>query len=428
MTSTRHRYCRCGVRLARDNTGDRCSPCASHGRQQPGAAPEVPADFWNEAVLDQALQDRHMGRVIRAWRTHPYHGRQPISQDQAASWVGMSQAQLSRIENGPPVVHLDRLAQWAAVLHIPEDRLWFALPAASGKLDEKEGTVNRRQFFTSTAATAASGFLYDPSMPGQPIGDHEAVEWLAWHLWQNRKDELHSSQVSQPVAHRLNTHPHVVRTAGGAYRFTDPALTDVLVAHRVFGDIAQGSGHLLATAQTSHATDLTISALAADNEGARRGLTAWMRSGATAVLRVNSAGILAKIGAADLGDAAISAIRSDQDARHLYVTAVASRVLELPWERAADLTGETNTHAAVWTLGEGDDTKAWASRRLADELTNNRDAAARWCSAVLLANCVDAKDTGMRSALMLAVKNEPCRENLRAYAAVLAGATPLAIG
>ncbi|WP_428964595.1 helix-turn-helix domain-containing protein [Micromonospora fluostatini] len=430
MTSTHQtRYCRCGARLARDNTGGRCSPCSSHGRQHPGVVvPEVPADFWNEVVLAQALQDRHMGRVIRAWRTHPYHGRQSISQDQAASWVGMSQAQLSRIENGPPVVHLDRLAQWAAVLHIPEGRLWFALPAASGELGEKEGTVNRRQFFASTASAAASGFLYGPSMPAPPIGDHEAVEWLAWHLWQNRKDELDSSQISQSIANRLNAHPHVMRTAGGAYRFTDPALTDVLVAHRVFGDIAQGSGHLLATAQTSHATDLTISALAAESEGARRGLTAWMRSGATAVLRVNSAGILAKIGAADLGDAAISAIRSDQDARHLYVTAVASRVLELPWERAAHLSGATNTQAVGRTLGEGDETKDWASLRLADELTNNRDAAARWCSAVLLANYVDAENMRMRSALMLAVKDEPCRENLRAYAAVLAGTTPLSNG
>ncbi|NIL43480.1 helix-turn-helix transcriptional regulator [Salinispora arenicola] len=429
MTSTRQtRYCRCGARLARDNTGGRCSPCSSHDRQHPESAPKVPADFWNEVVLARALQNRHMGRVIRAWRTHPYHGRHPISQDQAASWVGMSQAQLSRIENGPPVVHLDRLAQWAAVLHIPEDRLWFALPAANEELDEKEGTVNRRQFLSSTAATAASGFLYDPSIPAQPIGDHEAVDWLAWHLWQNRKDELDPSRIPQPISHRLNAHPHVLRTAGGAYRFTDPALTDVLVAHRVFGDIAQSSGHLLATAQTSHATDLTISALAAENEQARRGLTAWMRSGATAVLRVNSAGILAKVGAADLSDAAISAIRSDRDARHLYVTAVASRVLELPWGRAADLSGATNTHAADWTLGEGDGTKAWASRRLADELANNRDAAARWCSAVLLATCIDVEDTRMRSALMLAVKNEPCRENLRAYAAVLAGATPLKIG
>nr|WP_245714790.1 hypothetical protein [Micromonospora inyonensis] len=339
----------------------------------------------------------------------------------------MSQAQLSRVENGPPLVHLDRLVQWATLLRIPENRLWFALPATSGELDEKEREVNRRQFFASTAATAASGFLCDQSVSARLMGDHEAVEWLAWQLWQHRTNELNPSQIPQSISLRLNTHPHVMRNASGSYRFTDPALTDVLVAHRVFGDIAQGSGHLLATAQTSHATDLTISALAADSEGARRGLTAWMRTGATAVLRVNSAGILAKVGAAGLGDAAISAIRSDQDARHLYLTAVASRVLELPWERAAHLSGVT-TQAAGRILGESNHPREWVSQRLTAELENGRDAAARWCSAVLLASCIDVEDTRTRSALMSAVQHEECRENLRAYAAVLAGITPLAIG
>ncbi|MEW2382685.1 helix-turn-helix transcriptional regulator [Micromonospora sp. NPDC047707] len=429
MTATHQtRYCRCGARLARDNTSGRCSPCSSYRRQHPEAAPEVPDDFWDEVVLSDALRSRHMGRIIRAWRTHPYHGRHPISQDQAASWVGMSQAQLSRIENGPPMVHLDRLVEWAAALRVPAARLWFAMPADISKPDEKENKVNRRQFFTSTAVAATSGFLYDQSTPELFIGDREAVEWFAWHLWQHRKDELDPSHIPRPIALRLGRHPHIMRTTDGTFRFTDPALTDVLVAHRVFGDIAQGSGNLLATAQTSHATDLTISALAADNEGARRGLAAWMRGGATAVLRVNSAGILAKVGTSELGDAAICAIRSDQDARHLYLTAVASRVLELPWERAAHLATGTETQATTWTPGASDGMEGRASRRLAVELANTRDASARWCSAVLLANCFDIEDASARSALMSAVEVETCRENLRAYAAVLAGVTPLEIG
>src|SRR6266545_7385913 len=123
MTAThKARYCRCGARLARDNTGTRCAPCVAHERDQLYAAPEIPADFWDEVVLSEALQSRHMGRVIRAWRTHPFHGRRPIPQDRVASWVGLTQAQLSRIENGPAIAHLDRLTQWAEVLRIPADR------------------------------------------------------------------------------------------------------------------------------------------------------------------------------------------------------------------------------------------------------------------------------------------------------------------
>lgn len=76
-----------------------------------------------------ALDSRAMGKVIRAYRLHPAHGRRPLPQDLVATWVGITQAQLSRIENGPPIVHLDRLIQWALVLGVPESRLWFRLPA-----------------------------------------------------------------------------------------------------------------------------------------------------------------------------------------------------------------------------------------------------------------------------------------------------------
>src|SRR5262249_27072604 len=70
----------------------------------------------------------HMGQVIRAYRCHPYHGRQPLPQEVVASWVGIAQAQLSRIEHGPAIVHLDRLIHWARTLRIPACYLWFKLP------------------------------------------------------------------------------------------------------------------------------------------------------------------------------------------------------------------------------------------------------------------------------------------------------------
>ncbi|WP_343444544.1 helix-turn-helix transcriptional regulator [Micromonospora schwarzwaldensis] len=66
--------------------------------------------------------------MIRAYRHHPYHGRQPLPQATVAGWFGVTQAQLSRVETGPPMVHLDRLAQWARVMGIPAHILWFRLP------------------------------------------------------------------------------------------------------------------------------------------------------------------------------------------------------------------------------------------------------------------------------------------------------------
>ncbi|MEV0595985.1 helix-turn-helix domain-containing protein [Nonomuraea cavernae] len=68
-----------------------------------------------------------MGRLIAAYRTHPHHGR-PLRQETVAAWVGITQPQLSRIENGPAMSDLGRLVQWARLLHIPAERLWFRVP------------------------------------------------------------------------------------------------------------------------------------------------------------------------------------------------------------------------------------------------------------------------------------------------------------
>lgn len=42
--------------------------------------------------------------------------------------MGQTQAQLSRLENGPPLRDIERLAAWATLLDMPPELLWFALP------------------------------------------------------------------------------------------------------------------------------------------------------------------------------------------------------------------------------------------------------------------------------------------------------------
>ncbi|WBC14212.1 XRE family transcriptional regulator [Micromonospora sp. WMMA1998] len=155
MTSTN---CpRCGGRLARDNDSGRCAPCQAAERDRLSAPPVVPESFWEHEPVRQALASRHLGRVIRAYRYHPYHGRNPLPQSVVAGWLGITQAQLSRVENGPALVHLDRLAHWAALLKIPPARLWFALPGEptptvfSGARVEEGGSTNRRQFHALAA-------------------------------------------------------------------------------------------------------------------------------------------------------------------------------------------------------------------------------------------------------------------------------------
>jgi hypothetical protein len=74
-----------------------------------------------------ALASRHIGRIIHAYRTHPYHGR-VITQQAVAAWACCGQAHVSRTESGPLLHDLRRLAHWARVLRIPPRLLWFELP------------------------------------------------------------------------------------------------------------------------------------------------------------------------------------------------------------------------------------------------------------------------------------------------------------
>jgi transcriptional regulator with XRE-family HTH domain len=121
--------CSCGTRLAADNRTGRCAACRKKDRDRLLRPPTVPANFWDHRELRAALASRHFGRVLRAYRCHPHHGLRPLAQDVTARWFGITQPQLSRIENGPPTVHLDRLGAWAQLLGIPEHLLCVRLPA-----------------------------------------------------------------------------------------------------------------------------------------------------------------------------------------------------------------------------------------------------------------------------------------------------------
>jgi len=122
------RYCdRCGTRLARDNRGRRCAGCSHSARDALLKPPNAPREFWDTRQMRDALATWHMGRVIFAYRTHPWHPR-PLSQETVGNWLALTQAQLSRIENGRAPEELTKLVCWARTLRIPGELLWFKLP------------------------------------------------------------------------------------------------------------------------------------------------------------------------------------------------------------------------------------------------------------------------------------------------------------
>ncbi|BBA96050.1 putative DNA-binding protein [Actinacidiphila reveromycinica] len=129
MAQQQVRYCSCGTRLARDNRGTVCAVCL---RQQQldvvTQPPVVPSEFWQDGRLREALAGWHMGQVFYAYRVHPWHSR-AVSQERLAGWLGLTQAQLSRIESAASAPQdLGKLMSWAHSLRIPGDLLWFKLP------------------------------------------------------------------------------------------------------------------------------------------------------------------------------------------------------------------------------------------------------------------------------------------------------------
>jgi len=431
------RHCqRCGARLARDNDRAHCAACRQAHRERAYTAPDVPAEFWEDGGLHAAFATRHMGKVIRAYRYHGHHGRRPLPQDTVAAWFGLSQSQLSRIEAGAPIVHLDRLIHWAQLLRIPEQYLWFKLP---NDIDQEgsEADVRRSDFLLLTGAAAVSSLTAPlASLEGRALTVQDCVQWFAWELWRHKTPALHPMELPQTLAACLARLARAMRPAtnnlilvdnDGRYSFAHASFVDFFVAQRIFGDITNGNSSLLATAQTSHDTDQVIREFVSRDAASVDALLSWMRDGATPVLRVNSAGILAKLGTADLADTVVTALKRDRDTRQLYLTAVVSRVLGFDWEAAGRLSAVIENEPAALGKRLPLDKAPHIARKFAVEVNNPRDGAARWLSVIVLGQVREVSPEMVRQVLQRALREEPNRENLRAIGSVLAGSDPLSM-
>jgi hypothetical protein len=145
---------RCGSLLARDNRANTCGPCQ---RRSNGTVPPVPPEgFWKHPSIGLAAAQGHFGLLVWAIRTHPWHGR-TVPQRQVAGWLGITQGEVSRLENRrePPVLPTYRLQHWLSVLHVPPGLRW----GAGGTATEGEVGATDRRDLIMTAGTLAAGAL-----------------------------------------------------------------------------------------------------------------------------------------------------------------------------------------------------------------------------------------------------------------------------
>jgi len=198
---------------------------------------------------------------------------------------------------------------------------------------------------------------------------------------------------------------------------------DFFMAQAFFEDISHGRQVRLSRVQTRHATDNIISDFTRSDSHSAGTLVRWMQEGESAIFRVNSAGILAKGADGGLADVVVRALRRDPEARHLYVAAVAARILGVRrWEDALSL------GRSLENVGDiSGSHAARISRAFSRELGNPTDAGARWSSIVALGGLGEVALAAAAPALTMALHDEPSNEIRSSIQRVLIGGDPLTV-
>jgi transcriptional regulator with XRE-family HTH domain len=130
------RRCRgCGTALAADNTAHLCSRCHREQRDQLRTPPvQLRNEFFETDEFRAAFESQHIGKVLKAYRNHPRHLQlfgKALNQELLGRWLGLTQAQVSKLENGKSEQNLEALRNYAKILHLPQHLLWFDFPGRS---------------------------------------------------------------------------------------------------------------------------------------------------------------------------------------------------------------------------------------------------------------------------------------------------------
>jgi transcriptional regulator with XRE-family HTH domain len=125
----------CGSALAADNTARLCSRCHREQRDQLRTPPaQLRNEFFETDDFRAAFESQHIGKVLKAYRNHPRHLQlfgKALNQELLGRWLGLTQAQVSKLENGKPEQNLETLRNYARILHLPQHLLWFDFPGQS---------------------------------------------------------------------------------------------------------------------------------------------------------------------------------------------------------------------------------------------------------------------------------------------------------
>lgn len=149
------------------------------------------------------------------------------------------------------------------------------------------------------------------------------------------------------------------------------ALSPRTIGGELAASVAGNDPNPLATVQTTYEADLAVASIV--DRGAVRSLRRWMIDGEP-ILRVNAAGILAKLPGQDWSETVVQTLGHDSELRDRYLTAVVARVMSTDRPTAATMVRDPRMVPRP----------ALAAEKFAREAVNPVDAGARWCSGAML--------------------------------------------
>ena len=389
-----------------------------------------PEEVWGLPQTRKALVERDLTSLYRLARRYGY------SQTRIAQSVGKSQPQVSEIMNSK-VPHrasnLDVVHRHANAFRMPlHARLLFLgvtadeIEREAKRIDRRE-ELRRRELLRAALALSATGVADWQNFSQRMIAkmtDRDYLKWFAWELHLGNTVACYPASLPSELAEwavaeaALPVPGFVFRDEEGRLQLVDHALKDILIAQTLSADILLKESTRFALVQTSHATDRILGRFITSERQYEDTLQRWMTDSPDPIIRVNSAGVLAKTQESDVSEAALGQLGKDIEIRQRYTTAVASRVLGMDWvsaEQRAQLVGSISLWRDLPSV-----TALKTIRALTRELSSSADAGARWCSAVLLSSFRDDYPGEIRDIFHEVLPTESSREVLRVISRSLA--------
>jgi hypothetical protein len=199
--------------LARDNTDRLCAACQA--RRHRDRAPDVPPEFWQTEALTDALASGDVGRIIRAYRCHPFHG-QRLPQALVGGWLHMSQPAVCRLETGRRRITIDEIRHIAQVLGMPPIAIPWNVPQPSG---EDVNPLSRRSLLGAGAGAALGLNATTAPTAAREIDPELVAHWVRLRKLLARHDAMFGPlDVLDSVRHELEVIARHRQIARGGLR------------------------------------------------------------------------------------------------------------------------------------------------------------------------------------------------------------------